>query len=175
MDRKTNKRVVKVWGGKNVKKSSEKKQRKPSLRKTKTAKRNKSVQLSKGPVKIMPRTKLSKNELDEFKEMLLTIRERLTGKISSVKSDALVKTEDINDGEDGTDMFTREFMLQLAGSDQEALYEIDDALRRVEDKTYGICETCFHPIAKERLKALPFTKECIKCRAMREKGHYLPQ
>lgn len=154
-----------------MKKKSAKKQCKRRIKRTKTVKRSKPVRTTKATTKIMPTTKLSEKELDEFKEMLLAIRERLTGKISSVKSDALVKTEDINDGEDGTDMFTREFMLQLAGSDQEALYEIDDALRRVEDKTYGICETCFQPIAKERLKALPFTKECIKCRATREKGH----
>jgi RNA polymerase-binding protein DksA len=152
------------------KKTSSKQNKKGTGKAIETRQTTKRSHIAKQSEKIMPKTQLSKKELDEFKEMLLTIRERLVGKISSVKADALVKTEDINDGEDGTEMFTREFMLQLAGSDNEALHEIDDALQRIEEKTYGICETCFQPIGKERLKALPFTRECIKCKSMKEKG-----
>lgn len=58
----------------------------------------------------------------------------------------------------GTDTFDRDFALSLVSSEQEALTEIDSAIQRIHDGTYGICENTQKPIAKERLLAVPFTR-----------------
>ena len=58
----------------------------------------------------------------------------------------------------GTDTFDRDFALSLVSSEQEALAEIEAAIKRVHDGTYGICESTQKPISKERLSAVPFTR-----------------
>ena len=58
----------------------------------------------------------------------------------------------------GTDTFDRDFALSLVSSEQEALTEIDSAIKRIHDGTYGICEATQKPIAKDRLLAVPFTR-----------------
>jgi RNA polymerase-binding transcription factor DksA len=58
----------------------------------------------------------------------------------------------------GTDTFDRDFALSLVSSEQEALTEIDAAIKRIHDGTYGVCEVTAKPIAKERLLAVPFTR-----------------
>ncbi len=58
----------------------------------------------------------------------------------------------------GTDTFDRDFALSLVSSEQEALTEIDAAIKRIKDGSYGICEITGKPIAKERLSAVPFTR-----------------
>ncbi|WP_404421422.1 TraR/DksA family transcriptional regulator [Nibricoccus sp. IMCC34717] len=58
----------------------------------------------------------------------------------------------------GTDTFDRDFALSLVSSEQEALTEIDSAIKRIKDGTYGVCEVTGKPIAKERLTAVPFTR-----------------
>ena len=58
----------------------------------------------------------------------------------------------------GTDTFDRDFALSLVSSEQEALSEIEAAIKRIYDGTYGVCESTHQPIAKERLLAVPFTR-----------------
>ncbi|MBA4138197.1 MAG: transcriptional regulator, partial [Opitutus sp.] len=58
----------------------------------------------------------------------------------------------------GTDTFDRDFALSLVSSEQEALAEIEAAIKRIHDGSYGICELSQKPIAKERLLAVPFTR-----------------
>ena len=58
----------------------------------------------------------------------------------------------------GTDNFDREFALSLVSNEQEVLYEIDEALHRIEAKTYGICEMTGQAIEPERLKVLPYAR-----------------
>ncbi len=58
----------------------------------------------------------------------------------------------------GTDTFDRDFALSMVASEQEALSEIDAAIKRIHDGTYGVCEITGKPITKERLLAVPFTR-----------------
>ena len=58
----------------------------------------------------------------------------------------------------GTDTFDRDFALSMVASEQEALSEIDAAIKRIHDGTYGVCEITQKPIDKERLLAVPFTR-----------------
>jgi len=68
-----------------------------------------------------------------------------------------------------SDARDREINLILTDRDRDKLQAIDDALRRIEDKTYGVCESCESDIAEARLEALPFTRLCVSCQAEREK------
>ena len=68
-----------------------------------------------------------------------------------------------------SDARDREISLILTDRDREKLAAIDEALGRVDDGSYGICESCESEIAEARLQALPFTRVCVSCQAEREK------
>ena len=72
--------------------------------------------------------------------------------------------------EDGTDAFERQFALDIARSENDSVFEIDEALRRLSEGDYGVCEECGCLIGKARLKALPFARMCIECKAKQETG-----
>jgi DnaK suppressor protein len=118
--------------------------------------------------------RFSGKELDEFSHTLLAMRERLTGQIRSLKDESLTRNERTNIEEDGTDVFDRQFALTLMSTENNDVFEIDEALRRINDKNYGVCESCSELIEKPRLKALPFVRMCINCQSQLEKGRRKP-
>ncbi|OGW84188.1 MAG: hypothetical protein A2Z83_03450 [Omnitrophica bacterium GWA2_52_8] len=68
-----------------------------------------------------------------------------------------------------TDNFDREFTLGLASNEQKMLNDIDVALRKLDDGTYGLCEKTLKPITKKRLLAVPYARLCIEAQEMEEK------
>jgi RNA polymerase-binding transcription factor DksA len=108
---------------------------------------------------------------DKFKryyKLLLDLRRHLTAGIE-LHSEETLKRSSKDDAGDlssygqhmadaGTDTFDRDFALSLVSSEQEALGEIDAAIKRIKDGTYGICEITQEPIARDRLLAVPFTR-----------------
>ncbi len=68
-----------------------------------------------------------------------------------------------------TDTYDREFSLGLASNERALLYELDDALKKIEDGSFGICEDCKSLITKTRLKAVPYARLCVKCQEKKEK------
>lgn len=125
------------------------------------------------------RKKLNKKELSDFKNLILARKEEMIEGIKHVSEDALKKSQkdaagDISGytyhmADVATDTYDREFSLSLASNEREALYELDDALKRIEDGTFGICEECNDLIAKNRLKAVLHARLCIKCKEKKEK------
>lgn len=109
-------------------------------------------------------------ELREFRTLLLAARDQLKGQIESLKGDSLKREDAVNSEEDGTDAFERQFALNIAWSENDSVFEIDDALRRIEEGSYGVCEDCGELINMPRLKALPFVRLCIGCKAKQENG-----
>jgi DnaK suppressor protein len=75
----------------------------------------------------------------------------------------------------GTDNFDRDFALSLLSSDQDAVYEIEEALKRIEKKTYGVCELTGKPIPKARLEAIPWTRFTVEAQAQLERDGALRQ
>jgi DnaK suppressor protein len=118
----------------------------------------------------IPTVKLPVAKKKEFRDMLLGLRERLAGQITALKGDSLQRFDAANTEEDGTDAFERQFALNLVSSEQDALFEIDEALRRLDEGIYGVCLQCRKLIESSRLKALPFVKMCVKCQSHNEKG-----
>lgn len=102
---------------------------------------------------------------DEIKLMLLQMRKELLQDVSqSMRAESDHLKFDIGDFYDhaSTDR-DRELALMLADREREKLTLVDDALKRIENGTYGICESCEEDIDKERLAAMPFTKLCLSC------------
>ena len=103
-----------------------------------------------------------------YYKLLLDLRSHLTAGITLHSEETLKRSskEDSGDlssygqhmADAGTDTFDRDFALSLVSNEQEALTEIDAAIKRIKEGTYGICEITAKPIAKERLSAVPFTR-----------------
>lgn len=115
--------------------------------------------------------KLTPKEVREFKDILLTLRERVSGEYSTLSRDNLEANQrDPSLSDQGTDTFDREMELNMMGGEQEVLFEIDAALRRIEKGTYGICELTGQPINIERLQALPYVRYTVRAQSELEKG-----
>lgn len=123
--------------------------------------------------------KFNKKELSDFKKLILKRKEEILEGIKHISEDTLKKSQkeaagDISGytyhmADVATDTYDREFSLGLASNDREELYELDDALKKIEDGTFGICEDCKSPITKTRLKAVPSARFCVSCQEKKEK------
>lgn len=122
---------------------------------------------------VLPHKSWTDAERKRFRAVLVVTRERLTRQVSILKGESLQRTEEIITSEDGTDAFDRQFALSVASNEQNAVYEIDEAIRRLDTGRYGICEDCGCEIEKLRLKALPFVRLCVKCQSAQEKNRPL--
>ena len=69
-----------------------------------------------------------------------------------------------------SDNYDRELSFNLASGERETLLQIDEALRRIEDRSYGKCLMCKKKISKRRLSAVPHAKLCLKCKQQEESG-----
>ena len=119
-------------------------------------------------------------ELARFRKILLIKRELLSGDVCTLQNEALRKnrqdaTGDLSNmpihmADIGSDNYEQEFALGLIQNEEVTLREIDEALRRIEDRSYGKCEDCGKKIPVARLKAKPHAKYCIECKRQEEKG-----
>jgi len=149
---------------------------KKGVAKKTAVKKSASIVVSSGGVPLTGKIARNKHfpvkQLREQLNRLLLLRERVSGEISSISRDSLSPTErDPSLSDQGTDTFDREFALNQLSSEQDVLFEIDAAIRRLEDGTYGICEISSEPINIERLQALPYVRYTIATQSELEKGH----
>ena len=117
-----------------------------------------------------------------YYKVLIDMRRQLTEGIERHSEESLKRSakEDSGDlsgygqnmSDGGINTFDRDFVLSLVSSEQEALSEIDAAIKRIHDGTYGICEATGKPIAKERLLAVPFTRHSAEAQKQIERNRY---
>ena len=122
---------------------------------------------------------MKKAEFVEYKERLLALRARLRGDVSQMAEATLKKNRTEANGDlssmpihmadIGSDNFEQEFTLSLMQSEGGTLEQIEAALERIEDCSYGQCEECGAKIPKARLEAIPYTAMCVKCASNVEK------
>lgn len=124
---------------------------------------------SKAVANPVVKSKVDKKSLDTLKDILIKMRDRLTGQVTALSDDSLKYIDDAS-SEDRTDDFDREFALNLVSSEHDSIFEINNALRRIEEGIYGVCDSCSCQIEKPRLHALPFARMCIKCQSEQERG-----
>ena len=109
--------------------------------------------------------------LKKMREKLLEMRAQLLRNVQSDLHEGREQTKD--EGMDTYDIASdardREISLILNDRDRDKALAIDDALARIDEGSYGVCESCESDIAEARLEALPFTRLCVSCQADREK------
>src|SRR5438270_12079256 len=118
-----------------------------------------------------------KPEWAKFHQNLLDLRDRLLNQMNGLAKESAEEMPgySLHMADSGTDNFDRDFALSLLSSDQDAIYEIEEALKRIEKNTYGICELTGKPIPKARLDAIPWTRFTVDAQAQLEKEGALRQ
>ena len=123
---------------------------------------------------------MKKSEMNGYKNLLLAWRLRLRGDVTQLADEALkrnrqessgdLSTMPIHMADIGSDNFEQDFTLTLLESEEETLAQIEIALARITDGTYGTCENCGEPIPKTRLQAIPYARQCVECARKQEGG-----
>jgi DnaK suppressor protein len=136
--------------------------------------------ISKSPRKLLG-INHRERRLDPFvrrqKERLLQLRDAMVDSMAGVAQDTLRSRAEgseasafgMHQADAGSDAYDRDFALSLLSQEQDALYEIDQALKRIELGTYGICEMSGKQIPRARLEAIPFARFTVDCQSQLEK------
>ena len=107
----------------------------------------------------------------KYYDILLDLRRRLMNQMGDLKKESAEEMTgySMHMADSGTDNFDRDSALSLLSADQDAVYEIDEALKRIEEDIYGICELTNKPIPKTRLNAVPWARYTVDSQAKLEK------
>jgi len=118
-----------------------------------------------------------KAEWAKFHERLMELRDQLLRQMNGLAKESAQEMAgySLHMADSGTDNFDRDFALSLLSSDQDAIYEIEEALKRIEKNTYGICELTGKPIPRGRLEAIPWTRFTVQAQAQLEREGALRQ
>lgn len=124
------------------------------------------------------RERLAAADVEHFKQLLLEKRREIIGSMNEMTNETKSRLDatgnlssmPIHMADLGSDNFEQEFALGLMDSERKLLQEIDDALQRVEDGTYGICEGTGEPISKARLEAKPWARYSVEYARLLEQG-----
>ncbi len=123
---------------------------------------------------------MKKADQKAFRTLLLELRRRLAASVSHMQQEAMDEGSASGRGElsdislehladRGSDTFTKDLMLGMIQENEAEIIDIDRALEKIEDGTYGICESCRDSISMARIKAIPFALLCIECKQDQEK------
>ena len=127
--------------------------------------------------KFVPGKVKVRSEWEKYYRNLLELRDRLRQQMDGLAKETAeaLPSYSLHMADSGTDNFDRDFALSLLSSDQDAIYEIEEALKRIEKNTYGVCELTGKPIPKARLAAIPWTRFTVEAQAQLEKEGALRQ
>src|SRR5436853_535411 len=151
--------------------------RKVSVKKSKAAR----VRASSRPAETLLGRNHRERRLSPFtrkqKEKLLQLRDAMVDSMAGVAQDTLRSRAEgseasafgMHQADAGSDAYDRDFALSLLSQEQDALYEIDQALKRIELGTYGVCEMSGKQIPRARLEAIPFARFTVECQSQLEK------
>lgn len=123
-----------------------------------------------GPIRLMAK-KLSAAEQKQFEQVLKHMLGVLSGDIKNLQHEALGDgsgQSNVSAEDSGSEINAMELSLELLERDERTVSEVMDALDRVKDGTFGLCETCNKPIRKTRLQAVPHARNCIDCQRAKE-------
>ncbi len=122
------------------------------------------------------RTKLSDRDLERYHAMLLKVRMELVGRVELTEKEALksndgnLSTMPLHMADIGTDTFEQDFALEFAQLDRNSVHEVDDALARIKDRTYGLCLMSGQAIPKGRLDAKPWARYTVESERIAERS-----
>ncbi len=115
---------------------------------------------------------MNSEDFDSFRTLLLAKRDDLLARVRAARS-----SEHEGNGEDAPDLgdralttMSRDLSYQLSTGERQILKSIDEALKRIEDGRYGQCNNCGGKIQVPRLQAVPWTRHCIDCQELQDRG-----
>ncbi len=158
----------------NAKKPEPKAEKVKSSKETAVKKKPKAVEEEAAPVKISAKSAVF---LKKQRERLLILKDTLLDSMNGVARDSLRSRAEgseasafgMHQADAGSDAYDRDFALSLLSMEQDSLYEINEAIKRIDAGAYGVCEISNKPIPHPRLEALPFTRYTVECQAELEK------
>jgi DnaK suppressor protein len=119
-------------------------------------------------------------DTERFRDMLVEERQRVLDAISYLheetpgslvdETEEIVGTADNHLAETASATLDREIDYTLEENSEHVLAAINEALRRIEEGSFGVCRTCGEPISRERLEAIPYATQCIDCKRKEERG-----
>ena len=110
---------------------------------------------------------------EQFRRRLLQAREQIIDQMKQRDGSAQeIGQNGIQDiGDESVTIYNRHLLLSLSENEREKLLEVDEALDRIEDGSFGMCEECGEPISLKRLEVMPNARYCIKCQEELERTH----
>jgi len=115
---------------------------------------------------------MDKRKTKTYRDRLLARRESLFSQVTEAEMSS--RERDLEATQDPADMaanaYTKELLISMSANDRKLLVLIDEALGRVEAGGYGECVNCGEPVAEKRLDAVPWTRYCLKCQDLQERG-----
>lgn len=107
------------------------------------------------------------------RQKLIELRDAMVDALDGVSRETMAGSEasafGMHQADAGSDAYDRDFALSMLSKEQDALYEIEEALKRFDNGTYGICEMSQKKIPQQRLEAIPFARYTVECQAQLEK------
>lgn len=120
----------------------------------------------------MARAKTKTSPFEQHRQSLQAKQKQL---VESYQRDMAAGNEQPDDGiqdlaDKAASAYSKELNFSLSDAERETLVLVEDALKRIDNNTYGTCFNCGQTIGEKRLKAVPWTRYCIDCQEMQEKG-----
>jgi len=116
--------------------------------------------------------RMSKKEMEKYRRLLHEKKNALTAELAKTRDAEEETTEEATQdiADKAVSSYTREFLYSLTDAERSTLLQIDEALARIEEATYGSCQNCGLPMSEKRLNAVPWAPHCVDCQELAEKG-----
>lgn len=116
--------------------------------------------------------RLPKKELEKYRRLLLEKNNALSAELAKTRNAEAEATDELTQdmADKAVSSYTREFLYSLNDTERNTLIQIDQALGRIEDGSYGFCLNCGVPMIEKRLNAVPWAPHCVDCQELAEKG-----
>jgi DnaK suppressor protein len=116
--------------------------------------------------------RLPKKELEKYRRLLLDKKNSLSNELAKTKNAEEETTEESTQdiADKAVSSYTREFLYSLNDTERNTIQQINGALARIEDGSYGFCLNCGNAMNEKRLTAIPWSRHCVDCQELAEKG-----
>ena len=116
--------------------------------------------------------KMPKKELEKYRRLLQEKRTVLLAELVKTRHAEVETTEDSTQdiADKAVSSYTREFLYSLNDAERSTAQQIDQALGRIEDGSYGLCLNCGTLLNEKRMSAIPWSRHCVECQELAEKG-----
>jgi DnaK suppressor protein len=116
--------------------------------------------------------KMTKKEMERFRRLLEQKKNGLSSELAKTRDAEEETTEESTQdiADKAVSSYTREFLYSLSDSDRSTVLQIEQALVRIQEGNYGLCQNCGQPMSEKRLNAVPWASHCVDCQELAEKG-----